>query len=121
MSLKFTNNSDYILIESSTGMDFWEIMKGIPKLISMPEFKNKNDIWEFRSNQIKMSFADLQKIKNLVEKICPQNCKGTKTAIVVRNGFQQTYATLFSDICNDIQRKIRVFSDLKPAENWIIL
>ena len=87
----------------------------------MPEFKNKNDIWEFKSDQIKMSFVDLQKIKHLVEKICPQNCKGTRTAIVVKNGFQQTYGTLFSDICNDTQRKIRVFSELKSAKNWISL
>ena len=92
MSLKFTNNNDYILIQSSTGMDYWEIMEGIPKLISMPEFKNKNDIWEFKSDQIKMSYADLQK----------------------------TYGILYSDICNDLQREIRVFSDLKSAENWII-
>jgi len=31
-----------MLIESSTGMDFWEIVEGIPKLISVSEFKNKN-------------------------------------------------------------------------------
>ena len=101
-------------------MDYWEIMEGIPKLISMSEFKNKNNIWVFRSDQIKMSFADLHKIKNLVEKICPKNSKGTKTAIVVKNDFQQTYGKLYSDIGKDLQREIRVFSDLKSAENWII-
>ena len=120
MSLKFTNYDAYILIESQTGMDYWEIIEGIPKLISTPEFKNKNDIWEFKSDQIKMSYTDLQKIKNLVEKICPKNSKGTKTAIVVRSDLQKTYGILYSDICNDLQREIRVFSDLKSAENWII-
>jgi len=120
MSLKFTNYDDYILIESQTGMDYWEIMEGIPKLISMPEFKNKNDIWAFTSDRIKMAYTDLYAIKNLVEEICPKNSKGTKTAIVVRNGFQKTYGILYSDICKYLQREISVFSDLKSAENWII-
>ena len=120
MLLKFTNYENYILIESPKGMDYWEIIEGIPKLISMPEFKNKNDIWEFKSDGIKMSYADLLKIKSVVEKICRKNSKATKTAIVVRNGFQQTYGKLYSDICYDLQREISVFSDLKSAENWII-
>jgi len=121
MSLKFTNYNDYILIESSTGMDYREIMEGIPKLISMPEFINKNDIWVFRSGQIKMSYTDLCTIKNLVEGICPKNSKGNKTAIVAENGLQQSLGTLFSDIGKDLKREIRVFPDLKSAKDWIII
>jgi len=120
MSLKFTNYDDYILIESPTGMDYWEIIESIPELISMPEFKNKNDIWLFRSGQIKMAYADLYSIKNLVKEICPKNSKGAKTAIVAENGLQQSLATLYSGIGKDLQREIRVFSDLKSAENWIL-
>ena len=120
MSLKFTNYDDYILIESPTGMDYWEIIESIPELISMPEFKNKNDIWLFRSGQIKMAYADLYSIKNLVEEICPKNSKGAKTAIVAKNGLQRSLATLYSGIGKDLQREIRVFSDLKSAENWIL-
>ena len=119
MSLKFTNKNDYILVELPTGMDYWEIMEGIPKLISMSEFRNKNDIWEFRSDQIKMSYTDLYTIKDLVEKICPKNSKGNKTAIVVKNDFQQTYGTLYSDIGKDLQREIRVFLELESAKDWI--
>jgi len=120
MSLKFTNYDHYILIEAPTGMDYWEIIEGIPKLISMPEFKNKNDIWLFISGQINMAYTDLYAIKNLVEEICPHNPKGTKTAIVAENGFQQSLGKLYSDIGKDLQREIRVFLDLKSAENWII-
>ena len=120
MSLNFTNYNGYVLIESPIGMDYWEIIEGIPKLISMPEFKNKNDIWVFRSGQIKMAYTDLYTIKNLVEEICPKNSKDSKTAIVGENGLQQSLCTLYSDICKDLHREIRVFSDLKPAVNWII-
>ena len=120
MSLKFTDCNDYILIESSTGMDYWEIVEGIPKLISMPEFKNKNDIWVFTSGQIKMAYTDLYTIRNLVEEICPKNSKGTKTAIVAENGLQQSLGTLYSDIGKDLPRKIRVFSEFESAKDWII-
>jgi hypothetical protein len=119
MSLKFTNYDDYILIESPTGMDYWEIIEGIPKLISMPEFKNKNDIWVFITGQIKMAYTDLYVIKNIVEEICPKNSKSAKTAIVAENGLQRSLGTLYSDIGKDLQREIRVFSDLKSAKNWI--
>ena len=119
MSLKFTNYNDYILIESSTGMDYWEIVEGIPKLISMSEFKNKNDIWLFTSSQIKMAYADLYTIKDLVAEICPKNSKGTKTAIVAENGLQQSLGILYSDIGKNLQREIRVFSNLESAKDWI--
>jgi hypothetical protein len=119
MSLKLTNKNDYILVESSTGMDYWEIIEGIPKLFSMPEFKDKNDIWVFRGSQMKMLYTDLYNIKDSVEKICPKDSKGTKTAIVAETGVQQSFATLYSDIGKDLPREIRVFSDLKSAEDWI--
>lgn len=120
MPLKFTNYDDYMLIESPIGMDYWEIIEGIPKLILMFESKNKNDIWVFTSGQIKMAYTDLYAIKNLVEEICPKNSKGSKTAIVTKNDFQQTYATLYADICKDLHRKIRIFSELESAKDWII-
>jgi hypothetical protein len=41
MPLNITNNDDYILVESSMGMDFWEIMEGVSKLFQIPEFKKK--------------------------------------------------------------------------------
>jgi hypothetical protein len=120
MALKLTNNINYILVELSTGMDYWEILEAISKLYSMPESKNKNNIWAFRSGQMKMSYTDLYEIKDLAKKICPKDFKSTKTAIVVENGIQQSLATLYSDICRDLPRDIRVFSDFISAKDWII-
>ena len=56
MSLNITNTDDYILAEFSEGMDYWEIMEGISKIFSMPEFKVKNDIWAFKDGQLKILF-----------------------------------------------------------------
>ena len=119
MSVRLTKNVDYILVEFSTGMDYWEIIEGITKLFLMPEFKNKNDIWVFASGQIKMAHTDIYKIKSLVRKYCPKDFKATKTAMVVQNDFQKTYATLYSDICKDLQHEISIFTELESAKDWI--
>ena len=59
MPFNVTNTDDYILAEYSEGMDYWEILEGISKIFSMPEFKVKNDIWAFKNGQLKISFSDL--------------------------------------------------------------
>ena len=66
MPLNITNNDDNILVEFSTGMDYWEILEGIFKLSFMPEFQDKNDIWVFRDGQMKMMYTDLYNIKDWI-------------------------------------------------------
>ena len=67
-----------------------------------------------------MSYADLREIKDLVRKLCCKDSEGLKTAIVAQNGIQKSLATLYSDICKDLPREIRVFSKLNSAEDWIV-
>ena len=119
MPLNITNSDDYILAEYSTGMDYWEIMDGISKLFSIPEFKDKNDIWVFRDGQMRMLYTDLHNIKNSVEQLHPKESKANKTAILTETGLQHSLATLYSDIGKDLPREIRVFSDLNSAKDWV--
>ena len=119
MPLNININDDFILVESTAGMDYWEIMEGISKLFSMPEFKDKNDVWVFKDGQLKMLFSDLYNIKDSVEKLYPKGSKDKKTAIVTETGVQNSLATLYSDLGKDLPRAIRVFSDLESAINWI--
>ncbi len=119
MSLNIIIEDDYILMESSEGMVYWEIMEGISKLLAMPEFKDKNDIWLFRDGQLKIMYSDLYSIKDIVKKLYPTDSTGTKTAIVTQTGVQQSLATLYSDLAKSLPRKVKVFSDLKSAKEWI--
>lgn len=119
MSLNINSTDEYIIVEFSKGMDFWEIMESIPKLCSRPEFKDTNDIWVFRDGQLLILYSDLYYVKNAAEKFYPKVSKGKKTAIVTVTGIQHSLATLYSDIGKDLPRKIRVFSDLQSAENWV--
>ena len=119
MTLKITDKEDYLLVEPSEGMDYWEILEAIPAVFLMPQFKHKDDIWVFRKGQMKIHYSDLNILKGVAEKLHPEESNGRKTAIVTETGSQQALASLYSDIGKDLPREIKIFSDLKLAEDWI--
>jgi len=52
-SLSFVKSTaDYILVEPPKGIDFLEVLFGLSKLLSMPKFHDKNDIWVFREGKM---------------------------------------------------------------------
>ena len=101
------------------GMDYWEILEALPTLFLMPEFNDKDDIWVFRGGQMKTHYSDLYTIKGVAERLHLKESKVRKTAIVAGTGLQQGLASLYSEIGKDLPREIKVFSDLKLAEDWI--
>ena len=119
MTLKITDKEDYLLVEPSEGMDYWEILEAIPAVFLMPQFKDKDDIWVFRKGQMKTHYSDLHVLKGVAEKPHPEESIGRKTAIVTETDLQQGLASMYSDIAKDLPREIKVFSDLKLAEDWI--
>ena len=119
LGLKITTRENYILVEPSKGVDFLEILAGISKLLSMPEFKDRNDIWVFREGKMDIAYSDLYKIKEYVKINFPKTHRGRKTAIVVETGMQRSLAELYAKIEGDLRHVIKVFSDFKSAEKWI--
>ena len=67
LGLKISTREDYILLEPSKGIDFLEILFGLSKLLSMPEFHNRNDVWVFREGKMDIAYSDLYKIKEYVK------------------------------------------------------
>ena len=61
--LKITVREDYILVEPSKGIDFYEVFLGLSKLLSTPEFHDRNDVWVFREGKMTITISDLYKIK----------------------------------------------------------
>ena len=119
LGLKITTRENYILVEPSKGVDFLEILAGISKLLSMPEFKDRNDIWVFREGKMDIAYSDLFKIREYVKINIPKYSKEKKTAIVVETGMQRSLAELYAKIEEDLPHVIKVFTDLKSAEEWI--
>jgi len=110
---------DYILVKPPAGVNFWDIFMTLGKFIAKPEFQDKNDIWLLRDGSVNLNFSDLQKINDFLRKNIPQFAIGKKSAIVVSTGYQRGLVETFVTVWKEYPRKIKVFSDLKEAEEWV--
>jgi hypothetical protein len=117
--IEIITKEDYILVKPPAGVNFWELFMTIGKLLPMPDYQEKNDIWLFRDGSVSLNFSDLQKLKDFSRKNIPKQAKGKKTAIVVSTGFQRGLAESFATVHEKHPREMRVFSDLKEAEEWV--
>jgi hypothetical protein len=117
--MKITKEKDYVLVEPSEGIDFWEIIEGIGKLFTMDGFPRKNDIWKFREGPLSFLYEDIYKIKDFVANYYPKDWNGHKTAIIVENGFQAGLAKEYVNIAKDLPIETKVFSNIESAEEWI--
>ena len=119
MDSDITIQKDYILLEPLSGINYWEILESIGRLMNMEEYREKNDIWVFRDGPVMLLYDDLYKLKDIIEEHHPKNAKRNKTAIVVETGLQFGMADEFAKIAEDLPCEIRVFSDMQSAEDWI--
>lgn len=110
---------DYILIKPPEGVNIWDIFMTLGKFITKPEFQDKNDIWLLGDGSISLNFSDLQKINDFGRENIPQFAIGKKSAVVISTGFQRGLVETFVAVWKEFPRKIKVFSNLKEAEEWI--
>jgi hypothetical protein len=118
MAPKITIKKEYILVEPET-VEFWEIVESAGIVRNLPEFSEKNDIWLFRESPIQLVYEDLYKLKDIIQKIYPENVKRNKTAIVVGSGLQSALAESFRQIADGLPFEIQIFTDFQAAEDWI--
>ena len=116
---KITTRKNYILIKPSKGIDFFEVLFGVSKLISATKFHHRNHVWVFRKGKMTIAYTDLYKIKEYVRNNFPKCTKQIKTAIVAETGMQRSLAELYAKIEEDLPHEIRVFPDLRLAEEWL--
>jgi hypothetical protein len=117
--IEIVPQKDYILVKPPEGVNLWDIFMTLGKFIAKPEFQDKNDIWLLGDGRVNLNFSDLQKINDFLRENIPQLAIGKKSAIVVSTGFQRGLVETFVALWKEYPRKIRVFSDLKDAEEWV--
>ena len=120
MDLEITVQNKYILVEPPKGINYWEILEGIGRLMHMNGYREKNVIWEFRDGPVMLLYDDLYKIKNIIKEHYLKNAKRNKTAILAETGLQLGMADEFTKIAADLPCDIKVFSSKRSAEEWII-
>ena len=119
MESDITIQRDYILLEPLSGINYWEILESIGRLMNMEEYREKNDIWVFRDGPVMLLYDDLYKIKNIIKEHYLKNAKRNKTAILAETGLQLGMADEFAKIATDLPCDIKVFSSKRSAEEWI--
>ena len=119
MDLNISVLENYLLVEFSNGIDYWEIVEAIGKLGSIKEYGDKNDIWVFKDGPINIMIEDFLKLEEIISSRYPKDAKRTKTAIVAETGMQSGLVDYFIKLCPSLPLKIEVFSDFKLAEKWI--
>lgn len=119
MPPKITIKKDYILVEPSE-VDYWEIWEGIGAELNSPDFPEKNDIWIFHDGPVKLTYADLYRLKDFIKENYPENANRYKTAIVVESGLQSAMAETFGQIAaENLPFEVGVFTDFQLAEEWV--
>ena len=119
MEPKITVKKDYILVEPPKGVDYWQIYEEVGKLLARDDFPQKNDIWVFHEGPLLFLYEHLYKLKDFVADHYPKDFKGHKTAIVVETGIQTGLAEEYTRIVENLPFEIKVFSDIRSAEDWI--
>ena len=114
------SEKDYILIIPPDGLNFWEIVSAVGRLFPMREFQLKNAIWVFREGPVDFLLDDLFRLKEFTKNQFPANAKGKRTAIVAGSYLQRKLALSYANISLDLPCRIKVFTDFKSAEDWIM-
>ncbi len=117
--IEITNKKCYILVETTDGTNFGDIMKGIVNLFTMSAYQEKNDLWLSRNGHPDFLYSDLHEIKNFADEHYPKTATAQKTTVVVETELQRELANEYAQIGKDLPREIRVFPNLKSAEEWV--
>ena len=120
MGIEISIQEDYILVEPPRGVNYWDVLEGLAKIVNLSEYSEKNDIWVLRDGPIMFVYEDLQKIRDLIKEHYPKNVKRNKTALVVETGLQFALAGSFVEIAKELPFETMIFSDIRSAEDWIM-
>ena len=119
MGIEIGIKNGYILVEPSKGVNYWDILDGLGKLVNLAEYSETNNIWVFRDGPVMLAYEDMYKIRDLIKEHYPKNVKRNKTALVVETGFQLSLAESFIEIGKELPFETKVFSNIQSAQNWI--
>jgi len=119
VQIEVSEEKGYILVKPPKGINFWEILTAIGKLLPQDGFLDKNDIWVFEDGTVSITYEDLRVIKEYGVKHYPKDAEPKKTAIVVETNFQRALAESYIATGENHPREIRVFSVFTDAEDWV--
>lgn len=119
IQIEVSEEKGYTLVKPPKGINFWDILTAIGKLLPQNGFFDKNDIWVFEDGAVSLTYEDLGVIKEYGVNHYPESAQLKKTAIVVETNFQRALAETYINTGEAHPREIQIFSDFKEAEQWV--
>jgi hypothetical protein len=120
MQSNVTVKEDYILVEPHDH-DYWELLNCFGKLFDIQEYLTKSVVWKFNLGPVKLSYSDLDRIRDFVKTYYPKEADPKKkVAIVVESALGAAMAEEYVKIMNGaLPFKFMVFRKISKAEKWI--
>ena len=117
--MSLIEKNDYIIVQPQEA-EYFEILNIFGNLLKTAGSENKDIIWDFRNAPLKMDYAQLSKLKEVIKDNYPTHTKpDRKLALVVEGGFNSALAKEYIRIANGMGPEYKIFSDLDSAEEWI--
>jgi hypothetical protein len=117
--MSLIEKTDYIIVQPQEA-GYFEILNTFGNLLKTAGSENKDIIWDFRNAPLKMDYAELNKLKDVIKDKYPKRTKpNRKLAIVVEGGLNSALAKEYIRLADGIGPEYKIFSDLESAEEWI--
>ena len=114
-----SDTEKYLKVEFNGQMDLPTITRAINATMDRPDYPHRNDIWVLEGSDLALQFENLAQITEMIKGRYPVNATRTKTALVASPGFNASIAQLWIESAQVLPQEIKMFSGLKPAEDWV--
>ena len=94
------------------------VIAAIKDAFSQSDFFVKNNIFIFSSEFMEVKAEELEMITQFILKNFQTNLVTIKSAVVVPPGFNMAIVELWATAANRLPFDVKIFSDLKSAEDW---
>jgi len=119
MPITITKEDGYFLIKPSRGVDYLEILEAILKLTSSEKYIGKHGIWHFEEGPMNFEVRDIDRIKNLISEVYPEDTQYSKIALVSNSVLHVQLAHAFTKVAETLPFEFMYFAEIESAEIWI--
>src|SRR6056297_1018769 len=110
-----TSRPDYLLIELRA-ITREAVAAATRELMARPDYPHRNDLWDLSGTPVLLSQEDLAPLISLVAASYPASATRTRTAMVVRGGFQAAVAEIWCTEARRLPCEVQAFPSRARAE-----
>ncbi len=113
-----TSRADHLLVELRA-ITCEAVAAATRELMARSDYPHRNDLWDFSGTPVLLSQEDLAPLISLVAACYPAEATRTRTALVVRGGFQTAVAEMWCAEARRLPCEVQAFTSRARAEAWL--